>query len=759
MNQAFQKFVQDSKILAEKRGMAWGLPVDDAGRIKDGHEWNLTTLSGAPPPPVFRLSDLGLDFRSRTVLNERREAAGRPPLSPAPLSAHWQNLVKAAVVRQLLVDRNAPNHILGQIARPLRVIATTVSGGSRGEPWEMTADDVRLAIEIGAAIQPSGKLKQSIENQIRNLFDAHHLCDRGPFGYMLLRKSDTPAVRGRVHLRRTLDERRSEAKLPGAAELWLLVDIVFTRRPETFVDRLRFAIIKVLLLCGFRVGEACTLPADWERRHEYVDVNGRPAGELGGVSTSILLRHFAEKQSSAAENSVVFHESLQHVPPQFEPILRDALEEIRNLTHPLRERLSAQVKTGRMFPEFAQSNLITLPEAYVRLTGNPIWRLERPPIDLLDAYKRMPGQAEAAAIAAHQAASRSRATVPFYQYWHRWEGTGGAPIRKPNGGVHGGKRQGVEQLCLLVSDLERHVREHLPTKLSDTQSLPLTMGTMSPQELLFLMPKRALAEGRNEGICDIWRVASVGRVVPNDIIPLLTVQGKSLFFRYGETEAERASTLNTHALRHLQNGELFRLGISDAAITKRFGRRTVTQSHVYDHRSLAEELQAMDLPKAASALPERAQTIAKMIAAGRANGHIVDEFRGIQREYGDQAAFEFLAAEADGFHVTPYGFCVNGFTQEPCPKHLQCANGCNRLISSGNDKHRANLQALEARTARAVAEIEARKTGVGRNNQLAHARTALANIRKILSTPDGEIVFPDGPDLFSSMEPRTVLDD
>lgn len=245
-----------------------------------------------------------------------------------------------------------------------------------------------------------------------------------------------------------------------------------------------------------------------------------------------------------------------------------------------------------MFPEFAPWDLITLPEAYVRLTGNPIWRQERPPVALLDAYKRMPGQAEAAAIATHQAASRSKETIPFYKYWHLWEATGGAPIRKPNGSVHSRKRQSGEQLCLRVSDLERHMQEHLPTKLSDTQSLPLAMGTLPPPELLFLMPKRALAEGRNEGICDIWRVASVGRVVPNDIVPLLTVQGKSLFSRYGETEAERASTLNTHALRHLQNGELFRLGISDAAITKRFGRRSVAQSHVYDHRSLAEELQA-----------------------------------------------------------------------------------------------------------------------------------------------------------------------
>ena len=49
----------------------------------------------------------------------------------------------------------------------------------------------------------------------------------------------------------------------------------------------------------------------------------------------------------------------------------------------------------------------------------------------------------------------------------------------------------------------------------------------------------------------------------------LTAGPKSLFGRYGRTEAECGYSLNTHALHHLQNGELFRL---------------------------AEELQAMSLP-------------------------------------------------------------------------------------------------------------------------------------------------------------------
>ncbi len=64
----------------------------------------------------------------------------------------------------------------------------------------------------------------------------------------------------------------------------------------------------------------------------------------------------------------------------------------------------------------------------------------------------------------------------------------------------------------------------------------------------------------------------------------------SLFEKYGETDEDRALKIESHMLRHLQNTELFRLGVADTIISKRFNRRSVAQSYEYDHRSLAEEL-------------------------------------------------------------------------------------------------------------------------------------------------------------------------
>lgn len=234
----------------------------------------------------------------------------------------------------------------------------------------------------------------------------------------------------------------------------------------------------------------------------------------------------------------------------------------------------------------------------------------------------------------------------------------------------------------------------------------------------------------------------------------------SIFERYGQTDEDRALTIEAHSLRHLQNTELFRLGVADTIISKRFNRRSVAQSYEYDHRSLAEELDQVEMDNDLEImLGEKATTVAKMITAGKANGPIVDSFRRIQRSEGDTAAYEFLRAEADGFHATPYGHCLNSFTVDPCPKHLECFSGCRHLSATDLPENRHNLIRLERKLKDAIEIIRGRpSSSIGWQNQLEHANDRLNGVQTLLATPIGQQAFPNGVDL-SKPETPGILDD
>jgi len=193
-----------------------------------------------------------------------------------------------------------------------------------------------------------------------------------------------------------------------------------------------------------------------------------------------------------------------------------------------------------------------------------------------------------------------------------------------------------------------------------------------------------------------------------------------------------------------------------------------------------------------SLLGEKSATVARLIKGGKAAGPIVKAFETILKTQGEDAAIEYLRAEADGFHSTPYGHCINSFMVDPCPTHLECFNGCRHLTATGLTENRTNLVQLEARLQVAVDAIQARKgitggavaslpetaqdqansvqlpaaaaiqrrvTTIGLDNQLAHATTRLANVRKLLAAEPGQVVFPDGPDLSKGSAQGTVLDD
>ncbi|MFI8720072.1 hypothetical protein ACIGHF_19595 [Stenotrophomonas sp. NPDC077464] len=694
-------------------------------------------------------------------------------------STPWQDLIKAAVMQQLFVRRNSPGHVTNSVVRPLRVIATCLAAI---EPWQATVDDMALAVAIGKEVQASGKLGDLIAGLTNDLFDINHLTDSGPL-YPALASSrlQTRAprrskfLRSQSEIKHSLEERKRAERLPERRAFWELVRIVMTEQPLTFMDEVRFAAIRIMILTGFRIGEAVLLPVDWRTERHYYDSKQRPAGELGGYSHSLMIRHFAEKQQAKNARSTVLIERSHYVPKMFEDIVMETLARAVAITDPLRNTLRKQVDTGRLLPDFQPGDLVPVTRIYTFLTGNAFW------LDLSDVQKKslidrcrrhysVESFAEIQRLQEQMSVhSQVKVSAAASMYFRRMAGIdsrdcGAVSLRNEDGKAISFSSAGgdLHSAFVRIGELESHLRTAAASKLPDAEPFSLEDRNFASWEFLFLHPKRSLSEERNGGICDVSRYFAVGRPDEGLVNRGLGEQKSrdTLFQRYGQSAADKELVLTSHSLRHLQNTELFRLGVADTIISKRFNRRSVVQSYEYDHRSLAEELDQLELPdEVEAALGDKASTVARMIQLGRASGPIVNAFKQIQSSEGDAAAFDFLKAEADGFHATPYGHCLNSFTVDPCPKHLECFSGCRHLSATDLPENRSHLQTLELKLVATVEAAEARSSSsLGRSNQIHHAKTRLAGVRTLLATAPGEKPFPGGQDL-SLAAPKGVLDE
>lgn len=273
-------------------------------------------------------------------------------------------------------------------------------------------------------------------------------------------------------------------------------------------------------------------------------------------------------------------------------------------------------------------------------------------------------------------------------------------------------------------------------------------ASLTTADLLFLVVFGA------KGLPDsLAHDAAISTIAPSTMYQALGSSGEksTLFKRYRSGSGSETMSIGAHSLRHLMNTELFRLNVPDTAITHQFGRQTVAQSYEYDHRNLAERLRFVTLPAGAHEhiRPGTPQDlVARMVVSGAVGGsHIERSFRKIQAEHGDAVAFQYLAANSDGFHVTPYGYCTNSFSVNPCSRHLKCFDNCKHFAASGAPEHRIRLEDLRDRLVAMHEAAIAKKSGtVGYRNQIAHSEKLLDGVQKALSAQPGTPIFPCGED-------------
>lgn len=744
---AFVRFLESYKRVAKGNGVSWRTPTDASGQIIKAFRWDLSELTGAPKPPAFYLNDLGSDLPTLKALSSE-DTDPEQSLEKTPLTAGWADLIKSLTIRSLFELRNTAKHTAQGIIRPLRALASCSFGR---EPWELAREDVAGALETIAKVDKNQKLRSLVEAQVI-VIDALGLSIHCP-----LHRKQTLSNKPRLDvgtIRTSVDERRTKERLPGATEFWELLRILLEEQPHSTYDAVRFLATELHLLMGLRIGETVTVPVDPLVSQAYFDPRGGKPSFIGGVDRTLFLRHFAEKQELSDHTGAIYAEATTSVLRLFEERISELVETATKMTVPLRQRLTSQLKTGRILPEFELDEIVSLEDVFTQLTGNPFGLDGESNKDLAEKYRATFDIEVLHEIRDYQARlkrSGANYTQALRTFFSRKENSWISKVEfDPNAR---GRR--LSNIGVPIWRLERQIRLNIPTKLSDTEPFHLEGGReLAPDQCLFLAPKRALIEGRNGGVCDITRYAFVGRLTPSDLAVALGSQkgskgaGQSFYAKYGKPEF-KSLRFKSHSSRHMHNNELFASGVADTIITSRFGRKSVTQSHEYDSRTLAQELDAMELPEGSEdLLTGPARDAFKLISAGRAQGPIADEFRRIQKAEGDEAAIVFLATEADGMQITPYGLCMNSFVVEPCPKHLECFNGCCHLVRTGSALEERQLDKLAGRYRTLLSTIDKHPgTQASKAAARRQAEERLTAIVQARGTAPGKQVFPDGPDL------------
>ncbi|MBX4937057.1 MULTISPECIES: hypothetical protein [Rhizobium] len=277
MNPFYAEYIATAKELADARGLVWDLVCDDEGKVSKDTRWDLTELVGMLPPPTYWLGQLGVDPVAVEKINEIRQGMSQGPLALGPMPQHWRDLYQAVFVHKLLVGKTKPQSA-ELIAHGIRRLAPAADGAP---PWAITPEQIQLAYNAVLRSASSGKLALDFVTMVKTILDRQKLADIPALARFCIpyptneslsaqRQAETLRKRQNAHggkegLRRSLATRKSAAKLPEERAFWELARIVFTETPRSFSDAIRFAVFKVQIIMGFRIGEAVRVPLDWKR--------------------------------------------------------------------------------------------------------------------------------------------------------------------------------------------------------------------------------------------------------------------------------------------------------------------------------------------------------------------------------------------------------------------------------------------------------------------------------------------------------------
>ncbi|MFP3677176.1 hypothetical protein SB725_08595 [Pseudomonas sp. SIMBA_041] len=502
---------------------------------------------------------------------------------------------------------------------------------------------------------------------------------------------------------RAVKQRKSDDRLPSreAMEAYALC----SNNPLNEGEEILLRVIDLLIATGQRGNEVAVIPYDcWVERpikgvigEVVVDANGRPLVECG-------IRYFAEKQ---------FQSRVHWLAESDVPLARRAVERLKVLTQEQREIARWQeAHPGRLWdysPQTAMSEVEVL-----RWLGF----------------------------------SQNRDTARnLYVYFLRNKIH---PCNQTKDGAKAIKRR------YLAGDIERF----LVPKLRGHAALTENVGG---KLCVVLKTSETLAIAFDGQFRLGGREANVFRAIPRrvtlvDINRALGNDEKypSIFSRRSLTESDGAPIrLTSHQPRHWRNTIYHLTGMSDVQQALALGRKRLDQNVYYQHTSIEENTADHQEFLAFNSHHERIDFLHSGIRDKRIQGALTDSYHALLSDKGTTTAEAFLTVHATALHVTPFGGCIHDFSQAPCPKHLQCWNGCSHLHLMGTPSERTNLEKQAENLTIAITIMRDAGAGeAGSDLWLADQEDKLNNLKSVLARDTNagvQRVFPNG-------HPMTVAD-
>jgi hypothetical protein len=502
---------------------------------------------------------------------------------------------------------------------------------------------------------------------------------------------------------RAVKQRKSDDRLPSREAMEAYARC--SNNPLSEGEEILLRVIDLLIATGQRGNEVAVIPYDcWVERpikgatgEVVVDANGRPLVECG-------IRYFAEKQ---------FQSRVHWFAESDVPLARRAVERLKVLTQEQREIARWQEShPGRLW-DYSPQTVMSEVEV-LRWLGF----------------------------------SRNRDTTRnLYVYFLR---NGIHPCDQTKDRTKAIKRS------YLAGDIERFLVPKLRGHAALTENVGGTLCVV-------LKTSETLAIAFDGQFRLGGREANVFRAIPRrvtlvDINHALGDDEKyaSIFSRRSLIESNGTPIrLTSHQPRHWRNTIYHLTGMSDVQQALALGRKRLDQNTYYQHTSIEENTAAHQEFLAFNSHHERIDFLHTGIRDKRIQGALTDSYHALLSDKGTTSAEAFLTVHATALHITPFGGCIHDFSQAPCPKHLQCWNGCSHLHLMGTPSERANLEKQAKNLTKAITIMRDAGAGeAGSGVWLADQEDKLNNLKSVLARDINvgvKRVFPNG-------HPMTVAD-